>query len=42
MLGFLKPQTKSKNLQNNLLKKSCNSDDIVVSTVLVLEAKMYS
>ena len=32
----------NKNLQNGLIKKNCNGEDIVVSTVLVLEAKMYS
>ena len=34
-------QTGSKNLQIDLLKKSCNGDDIVASTVLVQEVKMY-
>ena len=33
-------QTGSKNLQIDLLNKSCNGDDIVALTVLVVEAQM--
>ena len=35
-------QTGSKNLQIDLLNKSCNGNELVASTVLVLEAQMYS
>ena len=35
-------QTTAKNLQIDILKKSCNGVDSVALTILVLEAQMYS